>query len=101
MGECNGSVIMRAGNGLMVDARGYDWNNDIAWQVRGNALDFNGVPGLRARRPDAHNLVLLDRFDHDVLYVLYLIRMAGGRRGRGRGAGRPRGGGGGARGGGG
>lgn len=82
MGECNGPVIIRAGRGLMVDARGYDWNNDIAWQVRGNALDFNGVPGLRARRPDAHSLVLLDRFDHEVLYVRYLNRNAVKLRGR-------------------
>lgn len=72
MGECRGPVITRAGNGILVDAPGYDWNNDLAWHVRANRLDFNGVPGLRARRPDAHSLVLLDRFDHEVLYVRYL-----------------------------
>ena len=82
MGECRGPVITRSRNGLLIDAVGYDWNNDVAWHLRGNAMEFADVPGLHTRRPDAHTVVVTDRFEQEILYVRYLNPQAVRLRGR-------------------
>ncbi len=80
--SCTGPRLTRTARGLMVDAFGYDWYNDISYGVRDNAVTDLWAPGLHARRPDPHTFVVLDRFEHEVLYVHYLNRDAVRIRGR-------------------
>lgn len=70
--DCSGPMLFRGPRGLSVKAFGYNWDNDIAYVVRDNRLDAALVPGLHMRRPDAHTVMLLDRFDQEVIYVRYL-----------------------------
>ena len=80
--ECPGPVLRRTPGGLMVDAMGYDWFNDIVYLIRDNRLDFLMVTGLAFYRPDRSTLVLRDRFGQEVVYVRYLNRGAVRVRGR-------------------
>lgn len=70
--ECPGPILTRTAGGLMVDALGYDWTNDLAYLIRENRLDFIMVPDLTFRRPDRSTLELLDRFGQPIVYVRYL-----------------------------
>jgi hypothetical protein len=79
---CNGPQLTRTPRGLMVSAFGYDWYNDIAYGIRDNRIGDLWAPGMHARRPDPHTIVLLDRFEHEILYVRYLNRDAVRIRGR-------------------
>jgi hypothetical protein len=80
--SCSGPRITRTARGLMVNAFGYDWYNDIAYGIRDNAITDLWAPGLHARRPDPHTILVLDRFEHEVLYIRYLNRDAVRIRGR-------------------
>jgi len=70
--DCVVLNLSRKGAGLMVQAFGYDWNNDIAFRVMNNIYEPALLVQLRAFRPDRSTFVLLDRFDKEVLYVRYL-----------------------------
>ena len=80
--ECPGPILTRTREGLMVDALGYDWSNDIVYIIRENRLDFLMVAGLTLHRPDRSTIELLDRFGDPVVYVRYLNRNAVRIRGR-------------------
>jgi hypothetical protein len=79
---CTGPLVTRTQQGLMVSAFGYDWYNDIAYGIRDNRIADLWAPGMHARRPDPHTIVVLDRFEHEVLYIRYLNRDAVRIRGR-------------------
>jgi hypothetical protein len=79
---CPGPVLTRTPKGLMVDAFGYDWANDLVYMIRDNRLDYLMVAGLTLRRPDRSTLELLDRYGDPVVYVRYLNRDAVRIRGR-------------------
>jgi len=70
--DCTVLALRRVGHGLMVDAFFTDWNNDIAFAVHDNVYEATMPLQLRPFRPDPHTLVVLDRFDKEVLYVRYL-----------------------------
>jgi hypothetical protein len=70
--DCVVLSLGRKGNGLMLRAFGYDFNNDIAFRVMDNVYEPSMPLQLRALRPDRSTFVLLDRFDKEVLYVRYL-----------------------------
>jgi len=80
--SCTAMALRRVGRGLMVDAFFTDWNNDIAFAVHDNVYEPTMPLQLRSFRPDPHTLVVLDRFDKEVLYVRYLNRNAVRIRGR-------------------
>lgn len=80
--DCPAIKLTERDGGLIVDAYGFDSNNDVAYGVRDNRLDRSFVPALHARRPDRSSFVLLDRFDQEVVYVRYLNRNAVRIRGR-------------------
>jgi hypothetical protein len=79
---CTGPLLTRTRQGLMISAFGYDWYNDIAYGIRDNAVADLWAPGMHARRPDSHTILVLDRFEHEVLYIRYLNRGAVRIRGR-------------------
>lgn len=58
--------------GLMVNASFYDWNNDIAFRIADNVYEPFAPLQLYAWRPDRSTLIVLDRFEKEVLYVRYL-----------------------------
>ena len=70
--DCNVMALRRVGQGLMVKAFFYDWNNDVAFIVNDNVYQPTMPLQLRSFRPDPHTVVVLDRFDKEVLYVRYL-----------------------------
>jgi hypothetical protein len=70
--DCQSLSLRRAKGGLMVRAFFYDWTNDIAMNVMDNQFEANMSISARFFRPDAHSLVILDRFDTEILYVRYL-----------------------------
>jgi hypothetical protein len=72
VGDCPVLRLARKGRGLMVDATFYDWTNDIAFRVADNVFEPFMPLQLRQYRPDPHTLVILDRFDQEVLYLRYL-----------------------------
>lgn len=74
--DCPVLTLRRKGAGLMVDATFYDWTNDIAFRVAGNVFEPLMPLQLRSFRPDTHTLVILDRFDQEVLYLRFLNRHA-------------------------
>lgn len=80
--DCVVLKLARRGGGLMVQAFGYDWSNDIAFRVQDNVYEPAQLLQIRAFRPDPSTFVLLDRFDKEVLYVRYLNRGAVRIRGR-------------------
>jgi hypothetical protein len=80
--DCSTIKLVPRDGGLIVEAFGFDWNNDVAYGVRDNRLEKAFVSGLHARRPDRSSFVLLDRFDQEVVYVRYLNRNAVRIRGR-------------------
>jgi hypothetical protein len=69
---CPGPILTRTPKGLMVDAFGYDWANDLVYMIRDNRLDYLMVAGLTLHRPDRSTLELLDRFGEPIVYVRYL-----------------------------
>lgn len=69
---CNVLALRRVGQGLMVKAVFYDWNNDVAFVVNDNVYQPTMPLQLRPFRPDPHTVIVLDRFDKEVLYVRYL-----------------------------
>ncbi len=79
---CPGPILTRTPKGLMVDAFGYDWANDLVYMIRNNRLDYLMVAGLTLHRPDRSTLELLDRYGDPVVYVRYLNRNAVRIRGR-------------------
>ena len=81
-GSCPGPILTRTPRGLMVTAFGYTWTEDIAYGIRDNQLQTDPLPGLHFFRPDVHTLVLLDRFEQEILYVRFLNRDAVRLRGR-------------------
>jgi hypothetical protein len=70
--DCTVMALRRVGSGLMVRAFFYDWNNDVAFIVKDNIYAPTMPLSLRPFRPDPHTIVVLDRFDKEVLYVRYL-----------------------------
>jgi hypothetical protein len=56
----------------MVKGFFYDWNSDVAFSVNDNVYRPTMPLQLRPFRPDPHTLVILDRFDQEVLYFRYL-----------------------------
>jgi len=70
--DCPMLALRRAGGGLMVDATFYDWTDDIAFRVADNVFEPFMPLQLRQFRPDPHTLVILDRFDQEVLYIRFL-----------------------------
>ena len=70
--DCTVMALRRVGKGLMVKALFYDWNNDVAFTVNDNVYEPTMPLQLRPFRPDPHTVVVLDRFDKEVLYVRYL-----------------------------
>lgn len=70
--DCAVLALRRVGNGLMVKAFFYDWNSDVAFSVDDNVYEPTMPLQLRPFRPDPHTIVVLDRFDKEVLYVRYL-----------------------------
>jgi hypothetical protein len=72
VGDCPVLNLRRAGKGLMADATFYDWTDDIAFRVAANVYEPLMPLQLTAFRPDPHTLVILDRFDQEVLYLRFL-----------------------------
>lgn len=72
VGDCTVMALRRAGQGLMIRAFFYDWNNDVAFSVNDNVYEPTLPLQLRQFRPDPHTFVILDRFDKEVLYLRYL-----------------------------
>ena len=72
VGDCNVMLLRRMGRGLMVDAIFYNWNRDVAFIVNDNIYQPLLPLQLRPFRPDPQTIVILDRFDKEVLYVRYL-----------------------------
>jgi len=70
--ECPVMALRRVGRGLMVKAYFYDFNGDVAFTVLDNVYEPTMPLQLRPFRPDPHSIVVLDRFDQEVLYVRYL-----------------------------
>lgn len=72
VGDCTVIALRHAGRGLMVNAFFYDFNDDVAFMVNDNVYEPTMPLQLRPFRPDPHTLVILDRFDKEVLYIRYL-----------------------------
>ncbi|HET7085167.1 MAG TPA: hypothetical protein VFI23_10385 [Rhizomicrobium sp.] len=70
--DCTVMALRRIGQGLMIKAYFYDWNNDVAFMVNDNVYEPTLPLQLRQFRPDPHTYVILDRFDKEVLYLRYL-----------------------------
>jgi hypothetical protein len=70
--DCTVMALRRVGQGLMVKAFFYDFNGDVAFSVNDNVYEPTMPLSLRPFRPDPHTIVVLDRFDKEVLYVRYL-----------------------------
>jgi hypothetical protein len=80
--SCPVIKLLRKDGGLMVQAVGYDWTNDVAFMVKDNVYEPMEPLQLRVLRPDISTYILLDRFEQEVLYVRYLNRNAVRIRGR-------------------
>lgn len=72
VGDCQTVSLRKVKGGLMVRAFFYAWTNDIAMNVMDNRFEANAPVSARFFRPDPHTLVVLDRFDTEILYVRYL-----------------------------
>ena len=72
IGDCTVMALRQVGRGLMVKAFFYDFNNDVAFMVNDNVYEPTLPLQLRPFRPDPHTIVILDRFDKEVLYIRYL-----------------------------
>jgi hypothetical protein len=70
--DCVALKLLRRGEGLMIQAFGYSYTQDIAFHVMDNVYEPDSALKLRALRPDRSTFQLLDRFDKEVLYVRYL-----------------------------
>lgn len=70
--DCPALSLKRGRDGLMVNASFYDWNNDIAFRIENNIYEPFAPLQLYAWRPDPSTLIVLDRFEKEVLYVRYL-----------------------------
>jgi hypothetical protein len=70
--DCPVLTLRRKGRGLLIDATFYDWTDDIAFRVADNVFEPMMPLQLRQYRPDPHTLVILDRFDQEVLYLRFL-----------------------------
>lgn len=70
--DCAVMTLHRVGRGLMVKAFFYDFNGDVAFSVIDNVYEPTLPLQLRPFRPDPHTIVILDRFDQEVLYLRYL-----------------------------
>jgi hypothetical protein len=70
--DCAVMTLHRVGKGLMVRAFFYDFNGDVAFSVMDNVYEPTLPLQLRQFRPDPHTIVILDRFDQEVLYLRYL-----------------------------
>jgi hypothetical protein len=70
--DCVALKLVRRDGGLMIQAFGYAFSEDIAFHVMDNVYEPDIPLKMRAFRPDASTFVLLDRFDTEVLYVRYL-----------------------------
>jgi hypothetical protein len=70
--DCTVMTLHRVGRGLMVRAFFYDFNGDVAFSVMDNVYEPTLPLQLRSFRPDPHTIVILDRFDKEVLYLRYL-----------------------------
>lgn len=70
--DCAIMTLHRVGRGLMVRAFFYDFNGDVAFSVVDNVYEPTLPLQLRQFRPDPYTIVILDRFDQEVLYLRYL-----------------------------
>jgi hypothetical protein len=70
--DCVALRLLRKDGGLMIQAFGYAYTQDIAFHVMDNVYEPDTALKMRALRPDRSTFVLLDRFDKEVLYVRYL-----------------------------
>ncbi len=70
--DCPALSLKRGKSGLMVNASFYDWNNDIAFRIEDNVYEPFAPLQLYSWRPDPSTLIVLDRFEKEVLYVRYL-----------------------------
>ena len=70
--DCVALKLLRRDGGLMIQAFGYAYTEDIAFHVIDNVYEADIALKMRVLRPDRSTFVLLDRFDKEVLYVRYL-----------------------------
>lgn len=70
--DCVALKLFRRDDGLMIQAFGYNYTDDIAFHVIDNVYEPDSALKLRALRPDRSTFMVLDRFDKEVLYVRYL-----------------------------
>jgi len=70
--DCVALKLFRRDGGLMIQAFGYSYTDDIAFHVIDNVYEPDSALKLRALRPDRSTFMVLDRFDKEVLYVRYL-----------------------------
>jgi len=70
--DCVVLKLFRRDGGLMIQAFGYTYTDDIAFHVIDNVYEPDSALKLRALRPDRSTFMVLDRFDKEVLYVRYL-----------------------------
>jgi hypothetical protein len=70
--DCVALRLLRKDGGLMIQAFGYAYTEDIAFHVMNNIYEADIALKMRVLRPDRSTFVLLDRFDKEVLYVRYL-----------------------------
>ena len=70
--DCQTVSLKKTRAGMMVRAFFYDWTDDIALHVMDNVFEADMPVAARFFRPDPHTLVLLDRFDTEILYVRWL-----------------------------
>jgi hypothetical protein len=80
--DCVALKLSRRDDGLMIQAFGYAYTEDIAFHVMDNVFEPDTALKMRVLRPDRSTFVLLDRFDKEVLYVRYLNSQAVRIRGR-------------------
>jgi hypothetical protein len=76
VGSCPALSITRTAQGLMVNAFGYDSDNNVVYRIRDNV--FGQVVGgfLTEHRPDRSTLVIGDDHGPEVLEIRYLNRNA-------------------------
>jgi hypothetical protein len=70
--DCVALKLLRQNGGLMIQAFGYAYTEDIAFHVLDNVFEPDIALKMRVLRPDRSTFALLDRFDKEVLYVRYL-----------------------------
>jgi hypothetical protein len=76
VGSCPALSITRTAQGLMVNAFGYDSDNNVVYRIRDNVFDQVVGGFLTEHRPDRSSLVIGDDHGPRVLEIRYLNRNA-------------------------